>query len=544
MIKATTQKQMNLKTQIDYLPQPKQEMFHRSPANEVLYGGAAGPGKSHALRFEGLIWCLRIPGLQAYLFRRTYPELEKNHILPALMQFPKDVCTYKKGDKRWEFYNGSMLHLCHCQYEQDVILYQGAEIHLLLIDELTTFTEFIYDYLRARVRCTIPIPDKYKHKIPGIAAGTNPGGVGHGFAKRRWVDFAYPMEVKKAPEKEGGMTRQYIPGLLEDNKILMQNDPRYIHRLDALPEPYRSAYKDGNWEIYLGQAFIFTRKDHVIPPMPIPRNAHLYMTYYWGYGAPFSIGWWWVDADGRLLRFKEWYGAMSPGMGLRKADSEVAEQINAIEEQLCKEYDLPMHTETVTPNPDDPTHEFNVTLIKDIQRICGHDCFQKKPNFYKGGGQGPSTAEIFSRYKIHMSVGDSDRVIKIRAFRERINIPKDGSRPMLQIYEGCDNFMRTIPDLVMDEHKIEDIDTKGEDHCYDEACHICMYRPLAVQPDKRRLSSHDKRIEALKKGDMSSYVQYATTMQEMELRRFGYDPNEDFGETEQVEDWELKPTIL
>ena len=140
---------------IYYEPQPKQALFHESEANEVLYGETAGPGKSHAIRFEGLIWCLRVPGIQVYLFRRTYPELEKNHILPSLTQFPLKLCTYKKGDKRWEFYNGSMLHLCHGQYEQDVFLYQGAEILILLLDELTTFTEFIYDYLRSRVRCTL-----------------------------------------------------------------------------------------------------------------------------------------------------------------------------------------------------------------------------------------------------------------------------------------------------------------------------------------------------------------------------------------------------
>ena len=235
------------------------------------------------------------------MFRRTFPELEKNHILPSLTQFPSAFCTYKKGDKRWEFYNNSMLHFCHCQYEQDVFQYQGAEIHLLLIDELTTFTEFIYDYLRSRVRCTLEIPDSYKHKIPGIECSSNPGGIGHNFVKQRWVDYAPPMEVKKAPPREGGMTRQYIPGLLKDNHILMRTDPEYIHRLDALPEPYRTAYKDGNWDIFLGQAFNFSKEYHVLKePIPIPRYAPIYMTYDWGYGAPFSIGWWWVDADGRV----------------------------------------------------------------------------------------------------------------------------------------------------------------------------------------------------------------------------------------------------
>jgi hypothetical protein len=162
-----------------YRPQAKQQALHDCRANEILYGGAAGPGKSHALRHEALNWCLRIPGLQVYLFRRTYPELERNHILPSLIEFPRDTCTYRDGKRRWEFMNGSMIHFCHAQYEKDIFNYQGAEIHLLLIDELTTFTEFQYDYLRGRTRCALRIPEEHRHKIPGFVCASNPGGVGH-----------------------------------------------------------------------------------------------------------------------------------------------------------------------------------------------------------------------------------------------------------------------------------------------------------------------------------------------------------------------------
>jgi len=200
-----------------YVPQPKQAMLHQCKGSEILYGGSAGPGKSHALRQEVLDWCLKIPGLQAYLFRRTYNELEKNHMLPSLTEFPKGVGVFKKQDKRWEFHNGSFLHFCHAQNETDVYLYLGAEIHLLAIDELTTFTEIMYDLLRSRNRCTLPIPDKWKHKIPGIVCASNPGNVGHEFVKRRWVDFAEPYELKRATPDEGGMLRCYIPGKLSDN---------------------------------------------------------------------------------------------------------------------------------------------------------------------------------------------------------------------------------------------------------------------------------------------------------------------------------------
>ena len=192
-----------------YKPQPKQKQLHKCTANEILFGGAAGPGKSHALRWEALDWCLKIPGLQVYLFRRTFPELEDNHILPSLREFPKEIGKFQKKDKRWEFFNSSMLHFSHCQYDSDVFQYQGAEIHLLVIDELTTFSEFQYDYLRGRVRTALDILRRYQHKIPGIICASNPGGVGHEWVKRRWVDFAEPYELKRASEREGGMTRCY-----------------------------------------------------------------------------------------------------------------------------------------------------------------------------------------------------------------------------------------------------------------------------------------------------------------------------------------------
>lgn len=443
-----------LQIKIDYVPQPKQELLHRCGGNEVLYGGAAGPGKSHALRHEGLAWAMRIPGLQVYLFRRIFPELEKNHILPSLSEFPKQIGSYKSQSRRWEFLNGSMMHFSHCQHEQDVFNYQGAEIHLLLIDELTTFTEFQYDYLRARVRCTLDVPEKWRHKIPGIACGTNPGGIGHSYCKERWVDPdpEKSMKLIRAPLSEGGMLRCYIPGLLEDNKILTDSDPNYIHRLDALPEPYRTAYKDGDWDIFLGQAFNFSRKHHVIEPiLPIPPGVQVVMTFDWGFGAPFSVGWWWIDSDDRLYRFAEWYGWNGvPGQGMRLTDPEVAQGIKSRESSL---------------------HISGRNII----RYAGPDCFQKKPD-YRGGGQGPSTADTFSVYGVELIPGDPSRELKIRQFHDRLKVPEDGSMPKLVVYRTCEQFIRTIPMLQNDPHNVEDVDTNGEDHIYDEACHICMAR--------------------------------------------------------------------
>ena len=438
---------------LDYQPQPRQALLHACPANEILFGGAAGPGKSHALRFEALLCCLRVPQLRAYLFRRTLPELERNHILPALSQFPKGIATFRASKRRFEFQNGSILSFCGCPREADVFAYQGAEIHLLLIDELTHFTEFMYDYLRGRLRCTLDVPPELRHKIPGIVCASNPGGVGHAFVKSRFVDFSPPLVPKRAPDAEGGMLRCHIPGRLADNPILLARDPGYAKRLDALPEPYRTAYRDGNWDVFMGQAFAFSRRLHVIAPRPVPDHVPLFMTFDWGYGAPFSIGWWWVDGEGRLFRFTEWYGCTgTPNQGLRLTDSVIAAGILEREKR-----------HGIAGRP--------------VTRLAGPDCFAKKPD-YRGGGQGPSTAEVFAASGVYLAPGDPSRTAKIRQFHERLR-PREDGPPMLQVYDVCEHFIRTIPLLVTDRRNVEDIDTTGEDHIYDEACHVCMARPLA-----------------------------------------------------------------
>lgn len=460
-------------------------LMHECSANELLWGGSAGPGKSFGLRMEALDWAMRIPGLQVYLFRRTFPELDKNHILPSLELFPKGVGKYKVKDHRWELINGSMIHFCHAQHENDIFQYQGAEIGLLLIDELTTFTEFMYDYLRGRVRCTLDVPKEYKHKIPGIVCASNPGGIGHEFCKRRWVDAAKPHEVWKAPDNEGGMNRCYIPALLEDNEILMRLDPGYIHRLDALPEPYRTAYLTGDWEIFLGQAFSFNAGDHVIKPRAVPEYAQIYFTYDYGFGVPFSCLWFWVDQDDRVFLFSEWYGWNGiPNRGLRLSDSEVAEGVVAKEKELGLEN-------------------------RHIIRLCDPTCFNKTPN-KMGGGLGKSTADEFRDKGLDLYPGDANRLLKIRQFHERLRTFED-RLPMFQVYDTCEQFIRTIPLLQSDPTHKEDIDTKGEDHSYDSCCSLFMARPISNAGEYFRVqeeSDYENKLKGLEAAERSTFIEY------------------------------------
>lgn len=541
---------------IDYSPQPKQAMLHACPANEILYGGSAGPGKSHALRYDGLQWAGTIPKLQVYLFRRTHPELERNHILYILSEWGNQYGRWNSGKKRYELANGSKIHMCHAQYEKDVMLYHGAEIHLLIIDELTTFTEWQYVYLRNRVRCTLDIPPQFRNRIPGIACGSNPGGVGHEFCKRTFVDFCrvdkeaaerarevgvpvYEHTTHKdnttvhytlvqAPDNEGGMVRAYIPGLLEDNQILMRRDPGYINRVKAMPEPYRSAYLDGDWEIFIGQAFSFNRRHHVCHVHPVPTWAPLYMTFDWGFAKPYSVGWWYVDADGRVIRFAELYGWNgTPDVGLRKTDSEIAEAIIEHEQKIGLRGADGMWNS--------PRH---------IVRLCDPTCFNKKPD-YKGGGQGPATSEVFASFNnLILQPGDPARHLKIRQFHERLRVPKDGvSSPMLMVMENCTQFIRTIPLLQQSELDPEDIDTKMEDHIYDEAAHVCMARPLALKVPPGKQNSFDRRIDALKRGNASEYETVATIEAERTMRHLQGSEWDQAGIGDRYDDGRLVETI-
>lgn len=510
---------------IEYEPQPKQRLLSECPANEILYGGSAGPGKSHAIRHEALVWANRIPKLQVYLFRRTYPELEKNHILPIIIEWGNRYGQYNDGKKYYRLPNQSMIHFCHAQHEKNVMLYHGAEIHLLIIDELSTFTEWMYVYLRNRVRCTLDLPQRYQGRVPGVICASNPGGVGHEFCKRLFVDFCaidsaetdkrkadpsnygpvyeHPSRrlgytvnygLRMARQSDGGMMRAYIPGLLQDNPILMQRDPGYIHRIEAMPEPYRSAYLDGDWEIFLGQVFNFNKSHHVCAVHPLPAYAPVYFTFDWGFGAPFSCGWCYTDADGRIFRFAEWYGwTKTPNQGLRLADSEIAEGI--IEHEIKVGVRAPggRHVDGF---------DIGVPKVK-VNYILSPDCFQKKPD-YRGGGQGPSTSEIFSRYGINGTPGDATRDQKIKQFHERLRVPrKENERPMFQVFDSCKQFIRTIPLLQQDEHNPEDVDTTLEDHIYDEQALLFMARPIALKVPPSAMSSHDKRLQELYKSTIA-----------------------------------------
>lgn len=457
---------MSQSAALDLHLHPKQGEALNTDATEVLYGGAAGGGKSHLMRVASVIWCTAIPGLQVYIFRRIRDDLVKNHV-----EGPKgframlagwEACGFCKiVEDEIRFWNGSKIYLCHCKDAKDVYKYQGAEIHVLLIDELTHFTEPMYRFLRSRVRMVgIKLPEQYRGKFPRILCGSNPGNIGHLWVKTTFVTSAIPMKVHETPANDGGMKRQFIPALLEDNPSMAEDDPTYEGKLSGIgSDALVKAMRHGDWDVIEGAFFdCWDRRRHVVKPFAIPAHWLRFRSGDWGSASPFSFGWWAVVSDayrtqegltlprGCLVRYREWYGegkklhAEVVGTGLKEREQ------------------------------GDPPIKGNSVL---------------DPSAFAEDG-GPSIAErIGLASGIWFTKADNTRVPQRGAMggwdamRARLIGDADGN-PMIVCFETCVDSIRTIPVLQHDADKPEDLDTDMEDHAGDDWRYACSSRPWAA----------------------------------------------------------------
>jgi hypothetical protein len=398
-----------------------------------------------------------------------YPSLKDRQISKIAREFPSylgrmytDHSEYGRCYVLAPEYGSGVICLRNLD---DSSKYQSAEFAAILVDELTKNDLETFSFLRMRLRW----PGLADGECPFIGA-TNPGGIGHSYCKALWMDSDFPVEFIRPVDYRSMFA--YVPSRAEDNPYL---DSAYWQMLETLPPHLRSAFKDGSWDVFVGQAFQeWSRTHHVMESVPVPEGRPIYMTFDWGSGKPFSVGWWWIDSDGRKYRFNEWYGWNgTPDQGMRLTDSEIAEGI--IKREQVMGYNVATGTNPIVVNPQ-------------ITRICDPTCFNKKPD-PRGGGQGISTAEIFMNIGLQMRPGDPSRVLKWRQFHEHLRIPRDedgkvNGVPMLQVYSKCQHFIRTVPGLIVDRNNMEDVDTDGEDHCADEAALLLMYRPVTQVAEK------------------------------------------------------------
>ena len=458
-------------SQIDIRLHAKQGVALETPATEVLYGGAAGGGKSHLIRAAAVMWCGMIPGLQVYLFRRLRDDLVKNHIegpqgLRALLQpWARDgLCDIVEDEIR--FWNGSKIYLCHCKDEKDRFKYLGAEIHVLLIDELTTFTDTIYRFLRSRVRMAgVSVPPSLAGMFPRILCGSNPGNVGHQWVKAAFIDARPPLATDRTAAVEGAMIRQFIPAKLSDNPSIDPGD--YSNKLEGLGSPALvKAMKDGDWNVVAGAFFPeFETEKHVIAPRALPAYWHRFRAFDWGFARPFSVGWYAVsDGElpdiprGALIRYREWYGAQRdsngttiPNAGLRLTAEEVADGI--VERERGDAY--------------------NNRVISGVA----------DPSIFAENG-GPSIADRMAARKCFFRPADNMRIAQKGAIsgwdHVRARLKGDGEQPSLFLFSTCREAIRTIPPLQHDDARPEDLNTESEDHCADEIRYACASRPYTA----------------------------------------------------------------
>lgn len=462
--------------EFDYVPQPRQAVFHQAKARQVLYGGAAGGGKSAAIRWDAIDFCLSVPRLTAVIFRRTQPQLLRNHIMEIKREIPSELGIYNETHKHMQFHNGSVLIFKSLEYDRDCEDIQGWEIHAGYVDEAGQLTPYMLDYIISRVRLgkyqlTLekyreehPESQPYIDRLPRYALSANPGGESHHYLKAKFIDPAPPETLffdsaLKDPDNpdDKGWSTIYIPASMRDNKFL---DAGYAAQFGNLPDHIQRQLRDGDWNVVPGAFFdSFDSQEHVVRPFAVPLHWTRFRSIDWGHATPFSVGWWAVSdgepvtdstgkeatyPEGAMVRYREWYGCEMKGVrattkGLRMSGTELAEGI----------LDFESEGEEIAYSVADPS----------MWRTDG----------------GPSQAERCHMAGVILRKADNQREI---GWQEMYRRHKDN---MLYVFDTCGEYIRTIPAIQSDAKKPEDITSTnrgGEDHIADETRYACMSRPI------------------------------------------------------------------
>lgn len=395
---------------IDLTVTRKQKLFIDSTESEVLFGGAAGGGKSYGQAVDALLFALEYPGSKQLILRRTFAELDKSLIRTTLGLYPKEIYSFNSSTHTGRFKNGSLIDFGYCATENDVYQYQSAEYDVIRFDELTHFTESQYVYLLSRVRGVGNIPKQVK-------SSTNPGGIGHGWVKARFVD---PSPYGKSFMGEDGMKRIFIPSLLSDNKFLSEGDPGYRQRLLALPERERKALLYGDWNIFEGQYFTeFNPTIHVIDPFEIPRSWRKYRTIDYGLDRLACL-WIALSPEGNCYVYREFC----------KANLTISQTA----------------AEILRRTPD--SEEIYATLAPpDL--------------WHRSQESGKSKAILFSEFGINFTKTSNDRECGWLAVKELL-IGGEG-RGRIFFFKTCEEIIKCLPALSVDRLRPTDCSTEPHD---------------------------------------------------------------------------------
>ena len=432
-------------------PNPRQKEFFRAKARFVAYGGARGGGKSWAARVKAVLLAFRYPGIQILLVRRTLAELRENHILP-LLQLLQGAAFYKDQSKEFVFSNSSRIKLGYCKNELDVLQYQGQAYDVIMLEEATQFTEFQFQAFtecsRSSGLCRSPFP-------PRMYFTCNPGGVGHGWVKRLFIDRNYR-------EQERPEDYVFIPARVWDNAYLMEHSPEYVRTLENLPEERRKAMLYGDWDIFEGQYFgEFSRELHVIEPFDIPDWWVRYRTMVYGLDM-LACYWIAMDGQGRAYVYRELF---EPDLIISRAA-----------ERILEESAEPVAATFAPP-----------------------DMWNRRQD------TGQSVAELFSGHGIGLVKAGNDRVMGWLALREWLRPGTDEfGKPSagMRIFSNCRHLISDLPALTFDDKRPGDCRTEPHEitHGPDAIRYFVAGRPA---PSLKRAETDENTA-----GEVQSFLRY------------------------------------
>ena len=410
-------------------PQKKQLEFFMKKTKYVAYGGARGGGKSWALRRKLVLMCARFSGISVLLIRRTYAELRDNHIRVLLSEL-KDIATYADTRKTFEFPNGSRIRLGYLDSENDTAQYQGQEYDVIAIDEATQLTEYQFQTLKGCLRGNNSFPKR-------MYLTCNPGGVGHGWVKRLFIDREYR-------ESEFAEEYAFIPAKVYDNEILLKNNPDYLGQLKSLPRGLKEAWLDGSWEGFEGQFFgEFDFDVHTVVPYRLEGNLKRYCAIDYGLdmlACVFAA----IDENGKAYIYDEIHES---GLIVSEAAKKILEKSAGV-------------SEFIAPS----------------------DLWSRQKD------SGKSIAELFCDNGVYLSKLSAGRVEGWLALKEKLKVDIHGNTGLV-IMRSCTNLIRCLPLLMYDRKKPGDAATIPHSitHITDALRYFAVYRTciLPVQADKK-----------------------------------------------------------
>ena len=413
-----------------------QTEFLAAPEQDVLYGGAAGGGKSYAMLVDPLRF-MHIKEHRALLLRKSMPEL-RELIDKSRELYPKAFpgTKFREVEKIWKFPSGATLEFGYLDRDADVYRYQGQSYTWIGIDELTQYpTEFPLQYLQSRLRTTNTNIKCY------IRCTANPGGVGGSWVKNRYLDPAPPNEYFIGKDK---ITRKFIPARLTDNPYLAE-DGKYEKMLESLPPIQKRQLLEGNWDVSEGAAFVeFEYEKHCIAPYELPKSWERIKGIDYGYAAESAVIWAALDpSDETLIIYRELYRKGLTGVDLAKL----------------------------------------IFLYEKEDKLSPQGVLDSAA-WARTGTTGPTVGEVLTGAGHKLRRADKNRIQGKIQIHERLKFNEKG-RPRMIIFKTCPNLIRELQAIPIDPNRPEDVDTKASDHAYDALRSLIMSRPRSPTPYER-----------------------------------------------------------